>query len=190
MRRRLLIGAAVVVVFLNAPQLGQPLARALDSLPKTLRPAWLLPHQQRPTPAPAGRAPSAIAKQAVAFALGQRGKPYRWGAEGPGSFDCSGLTFAAYQAAGLGWSRMTAADQWRWLRARGRLVPRGRLAPGDLVFFAHQHSAATIYHVGLYVGNSRMVEAPYSGALVRVVSINPAGLFGAGRPAPAGGDRR
>ena len=189
MRRRSLVAVAALVLFLNAPKLGQPLAHALDDLPRTLSLAPLAPHPPS-ADSPAGRAPSPIAKRAVRFALQQRGKPYRWGAEGPGTFDCSGLTFAAYQAAGLGWTRMTAADQWRWLRARGRLVPRSRLAPGDLVFFAHNRNAATIHHVGLYIGDGRMVEAPFTGALVRVASINRAGFFGAGRPAPAGGERR
>jgi cell wall-associated NlpC family hydrolase len=189
MRRRFLVAVVALMLFLNAPRLGQPLAHAIDELPKTLSLAPLAPHPAT-AELPAGRAPSPIAKRAVTFALQQRGKPYRWGTEGPGTFDCSGLTFAAYQAAGLGWTRMTAADQWRWLGARGRLVPLSRVGPGDLVFFAHDGSAATIHHIGLYVGNGRMVEAPFAGALVRVASINRAGLFGAGRPAPARGGRR
>lgn len=121
------------------------------------------------------------AAQAVAFARSQLGKPYQWGAEGPGAFDCSGLTWAAWRHAGLGWDRMTAADQWWTLRSHE--VSRAELRPGDLVFFAHRlgdwHS---IHHVGLYVGGGRMAEAPYSGARVRLSSINRSGWFGAARP--------
>jgi cell wall-associated NlpC family hydrolase len=186
MRRRLLVAMAAVVVFVNAPHLGQPLARALGDLPGTLQalngPA-IGPHPSSRRP-PSGT-PSAVAKRAVAFALALRGQPYRWGGEGAGSFDCSGRAGAAYQAAGLGWARMTAADQWRWLKARGRLVPRDRLTAGDLVFNAHDHGdPATIHHVGLYVGGGRMVEAPFTGALVRTSPISRPGYFGAGRPAP------
>jgi cell wall-associated NlpC family hydrolase len=190
MRRRFLVGVAAVVLFVNAPHLGQPLARALDGLPGRLH-ALADPARLRPSPStgrPAVGSPSAVARRAVEFALGQRGRPYRWGAEGPASFDCSGLAWAAYQAAGLAWVRMTAADQWRWLKARGRLVRRSRLAAGDLVFYAHDHgNPATIHHVGLYVGGGRMVEAPFTGALVRTNPISRVGYFGAGRPAPGAG---
>jgi cell wall-associated NlpC family hydrolase len=119
--------------------------------------------------------------RAVAFARAQLGKPYVWGAEGPGAFDCSGLTWAAWRAAGLGWGRMTAADQWHALRARQ--VSRAELRPGDLVFYAYRLGDwRSIHHVGLYVGGGRMAEAPYSGATVRLASINRGGWFGAVRP--------
>jgi peptidoglycan DL-endopeptidase CwlO len=118
---------------------------------------------------------------AVAYVRSQLGKPYQWGAEGPGAFDCSGLTWAAWRAAGLGWQRMTAADQWHALRAH--VVARSALRPGDLVFFAHRPGDwRSIHHVGLYVGAGRMAEAPYTGALVRLASINRVGWFGAARP--------
>jgi len=118
---------------------------------------------------------------AVAYARSQLGKPYQWGAEGPGAFDCSGLTWAAWRAAGLGWPRMTAADQWHTLRAHP--IGRSALRPGDLVFYAHRPGDwRSIHHVGLYVGAGRMAEAPHSGALVGLASINRAGWFGAARP--------
>jgi cell wall-associated NlpC family hydrolase len=121
----------------------------------------------------------------VEFALAQQGKPYRWGAEGPGAFDCSGLTWAAYRAAGVQLPR-TAAGQ---LAGGGPEVTRDQLQPGDLVFF--RTNGPTRRHVGLYVGASRMVEAPNRRATVRVVSIRRPGYLGAIRPAPGrGGDRR
>src|SRR6266508_1132570 len=65
----------------------------------------------------AATAASPRAALAVAYARSQLGKPYQWGAEGPGAFDCSGLTWASWRTAGLGWQRMTARDQWHALRA-------------------------------------------------------------------------
>jgi cell wall-associated NlpC family hydrolase len=134
-----------------------------------------------PPPAPAG-----MAARAVAYARRQLGKPYVWGDEGPGSFDCSGLTWAAWQHAGLSWSRMTAANQWYTLR--GQALGRGALKPGDLVFYAYNAGDwRSIHHVGLYIGSGWMVEAPYSGALVRQVPLRTRGWFGAARPSAGGG---
>jgi cell wall-associated NlpC family hydrolase len=131
-------------------------------------------HASRPAASPS-------AAEAVAYARSQVGKPYLWGAEGPGSFDCSGLTWASWRAAGDGWGRMTAAGQWHALRRHE--VTRTQLRPGDLVFFAHRLGDwRSIHHVGLYVGDGLMAEAPYSGANVRLASINRAGWFGAARP--------
>lgn len=114
--------------------------------------------------------------RAVAWALGQLGKPYRWGATGLETFDCSGLTMRAYQAAGINLPR-TSRAQW----SAGRPVARNRLRPGDLLFFGG--SPATIHHVTMYVGNGRMVEAPYTGARIRVVSMFRNNYVGAVRPA-------
>jgi cell wall-associated NlpC family hydrolase len=153
--------------------------------------ALLVASQAKPVTAPAQPAPTTTpvgsprAGLAVAYAVSQLGKPYQWGAEGPGSFDCSGLTWAAWRAAGLGWGRMTAADQWRALRAH--TVSRTALRPGDLVFFANNpRDWRSIHHVGLYVGTGRMAEAPHRNARVRLASIDRAGWFGAARPTTTG----
>ncbi len=104
---------------------------------------------------------------AVDWALAQVGTPYIWGDEAPGvGFDCSGLTQAAYKAAGVAIPRV-AQDQYD----AGPAVPAGQpLQPGDLVFFGTSDSA--VDHVGLYVGTEGgqavMVDAPYTGADVRV----------------------
>jgi peptidoglycan DL-endopeptidase CwlO len=116
------------------------------------------------------------AGRAVSWALGQLGKPYRWGATGLETFDCSGLTMRAYQAAGVSLPR-TSRAQW----SAGRPVARNRLRPGDLLFFGG--SPATIHHVAMYAGNGRMVEAPHTGARVRVVSMFRDNYVGAVRPA-------
>jgi cell wall-associated NlpC family hydrolase len=123
-------------------------------------------------------APNATAAAAVRAALGQVGKPYRWGATGPSSFDCSGLTRFAYADAGLTLPR-TSRQQW----SAGRHVEVEGLRPGDLVFWAHDPAdPATIHHVGMYVGQGLMVHAPHTGTLVRVDALRPSGYAGATRP--------
>jgi cell wall-associated NlpC family hydrolase len=172
-----------LAVFLVAPHAAPALERA--GVGEVLRRATGhlagVPELGRPQGGPA--APSAAAGRAVAFALAQRGKPYRWGGEGPDSFDCSGLAWAAWQAAGLAWPRLTADGQWR----RGPHV-QGRLRPGDLVFFhTARMPAGHAGHVGVYVNAGQMVEAPEPGALVRVASTRRGGYLGATRPAGGGG---
>ncbi|MEU5679715.1 C40 family peptidase [Streptomyces rochei] len=101
------------------------------------------------------------AEKALAFARAQIGKPYVWGATGPGSYDCSGLTQAAWKAADVSLPR-TTYDQVN----AGTTVPVSQAQPGDLVFFYDDLS-----HVGLYIGNGMMIHAPKPGAYVREESI-------------------
>ncbi|MFE0517314.1 NlpC/P60 family protein, partial [Streptomyces sp. NPDC058964] len=111
---------------------------------------------------PGGAAPaSGRAAAAVAAARSALGKPYVWGANGPGSYDCSGLTQAAWKAAGVTLPR-TTYDQVD----AGTTVPVSQAQPGDLVFFYDDLS-----HVGLYIGNGMMIHAPKPGAYVREESI-------------------
>lgn len=120
---------------------------------------------------------SAAAQLAVAYALDQLGTPYRWGGDGPGGFDCSGLTQAGYAAAGIDLPR-TAQAQYD----AGPAVPTGQpLQPGDLVFFGSSPSA--VEHVGIAIGNGKMVDAPHSGAVVRIESDRWPNYVGASRPA-------
>jgi cell wall-associated NlpC family hydrolase len=109
----------------------------------------------------------------VAFALRQRGKPYEWGAEGPGAYDCSGLTWAAWRAAGVTIPR-TAAGQ-----LAGLPRARGRLQPGDLVIYPSRGPSRR--HVAMVVGPGRMVEARGRGIPIRSTSLRP-GWLGAVRP--------
>ncbi|MBM7437141.1 C40 family peptidase [Streptomyces sp. HB132] len=118
-------------------------------------------------------APNARAAQAVDFAYGALGKPYVWGATGPSSFDCSGLTQAAWRAAGVSLPRTTYTQ----INA-GQRVSRSELAPGDLVFF---YSGVT--HVGLYIGGGQMIHAPRPGAPVRIAPISEMPFAGATRVA-------
>ncbi|WP_030841991.1 C40 family peptidase [Streptomyces sp. NRRL S-475] len=101
------------------------------------------------------------ADKALAFARAQVGKPYVWGAVGPGSYDCSGLTQAAWKAAGVTLPR-TTYDQVN----AGTTVPLSQAQPGDLVFFYDD-----VTHVGIYIGNGMMIHAPKPGTYVREESI-------------------
>ncbi|HEV8166111.1 MAG TPA: NlpC/P60 family protein [Actinomycetota bacterium] len=122
----------------------------------------------------------AVARAAVRWALAQLGDPYRWGAAGPDRFDCSGLTSAAYAAAGVAIPRVSRA-QW----GAGPHVTVANLLPGDLVFYADSTvDPATIHHVGMYIGNGLMVHAPHTGDVVRVASIWREGYIGATRIIP------
>jgi hypothetical protein len=134
---------------------------------------------------PAGRVtgpPSAAAQTAIDFAGAQIGLPYEWGGNGPAAgdagFDCSGLTQAAYAAAGISLPR-TAAAQYA---ATPHVPPGQPLEPGDLVFYG---DATYIHHVGMYVGNGMMIDAPHQGADVRIEPYlwTGADYYGATRPA-------
>ncbi|MEV7598530.1 NlpC/P60 family protein [Kitasatospora sp. NPDC089797] len=120
-----------------------------------------------PAPPASGRA-AAI----VQFAYAQLGKPYGWGATGPSSFDCSGLTGAAYRSAGVKLSRMSQ-DQWN----DGPRISRDALQAGDLVFFYND-----IHHVGIYIGDGKMIHAPRTGKNVEVLPISAMPYMGAVRP--------
>jgi cell wall-associated NlpC family hydrolase len=99
-----------------------------------------------------------VGGQALQEALSRRGDPYVWAAAGPGEFDCSGLVMWAFAQEGISLPHYTGA-QWN----SGMHVARNDLEPGDLVFFG-----SDISHVGIYVGDGLMVDAPDTGAFVRV----------------------
>jgi cell wall-associated NlpC family hydrolase len=124
-------------------------------------------------------APSAAAQTAVAYALAQLGTPYRWGGEGAGGFDCSGLVQAAFAAARVELPRVAQAQY-----DAGQPVPAGQpLAVGDLVFFGTDPAHVT--HVGIVVSPGEMVDAPHTGAVVRIEPYSWPDFLGATRPAGA-----
>ncbi|MFJ9854142.1 NlpC/P60 family protein [Streptomyces sp. NPDC101150] len=119
------------------------------------------------------QAPNSRAARAVSFAYAALGKPYVWGATGPSAFDCSGLTQAAWKSGGVSLPRTTYTQI-----GSGPRIDRSRLAPGDLVFFY-----SGISHVGLYVGDGKMIHAPHPGAPVRIAPIDEMPFAAATRPA-------
>lgn len=109
--------------------------------------------------------------KAAQVACQQIGDPYIWAAEGPNSFDCSGLTLYAWKQVGYSLRHYTA-----WQYSDTKRVARADLKPGDLVFFYGDR-----HHVGLYVGNGWMVHAPTSGDRVRMKKIDDGPINGYGR---------
>jgi hypothetical protein len=123
--------------------------------------------------------PAAVQAAVVAFAYQVLGTPYRWGSDGrDGRFDCSGMTQAAYAAAGVTIPRVSR-QQWY----AGQRVPRDQLQPGDLVFYADDTTdPATIHHVGMYVANGHMIDSPHTGAVIRFDRVDRPDYIGAVRP--------
>ena len=118
-----------------------------------------------PSPSPPAPVPTRGGVAAViAFAKAQIGDPYEWGAAGPSTWDCSGLTMMAWARAGVNLSHYTG---YQW--AETTRVPISDLQPGDLVFYGD--SGPTSHHMALYVGNGQMIEAPQTGSFVRYASI-------------------
>lgn len=120
------------------------------------------------------RTPSGEGGKAVRYAVEQIGKPYVWGAEGPETYDCSGLTSQAWSAAGRDIPR-TSQEQWRRLPK----VPLGSLRPGDLVVYFPKAT-----HVALYIGDGLVIQAPRPGTTVKVSPLASNPLLGAVRPDP------
>lgn len=113
-----------------------------------------------------------MGSKAVAFAKAQLGKPYVWGATGPSSFDCSGLTQAAWKSAGVSLPRTT----WDQVDA-GKTVPADEALPGDLVFFY-----SDISHVGIYIGGGNIIHAPKPGDNVETIPMTYMPIHSVVRP--------
>ncbi|MFF4589755.1 NlpC/P60 family protein [Streptomyces sp. NPDC001388] len=116
--------------------------------------------------------PSQEGEKAVRYAVQQLGKPYEWGAEGPASYDCSGLTSQAWGEAGTPIPR-TSQEQW----ARLPRIPLAELRPGDLVIYFPEAT-----HVAMYLGGGMVVQAPRTGEKVKVSPIASHPILGAVRP--------
>jgi len=116
-------------------------------------------------------AASTAGQKAVAYAHAQLGKRYVYGTAGPNTFDCSGLTMAAWKSAGVSLPH-NAAQQW----SRVRHIARSQLTPGDLVFYNG------LGHVAIYIGNNQVIHAPNSRTVVKIAPIDTDPLYGFGRP--------
>jgi NlpC/P60 family len=168
-------GLAVLVVVTVLAWLAAPQAHRLRPVVDQLR-RGDLPTIRLPSPPQAARGDGARAARAVAFALAQRGKAYQWGAEGPGAYDCSALTWSAWRHAGVTIPR-TAAGQ-----LAGLPRVRGRVLPGDLVVY--RSDGPSRRHVAMVVDSSRMVEALARGIPVRVTGLRGGWLGAVGRRVP------
>ncbi|MFB4320154.1 NlpC/P60 family protein [Actinomadura sp. 21ATH] len=113
------------------------------------------------------------AAQALRLAMGKIGRPYVWGAAGPNSFDCSGLIMWAYGKVGISLPHYTGS-QWN----AGTHISRDQMQPGDLVFFYND-----LHHVGMYVGDGKMLHAPQTGDVVKIAPIGGRPFAGAVRVA-------
>ncbi|MEU5629688.1 MULTISPECIES: C40 family peptidase [Streptomyces] len=119
-----------------------------------------------------GTRASKAGRKAIEYATEQLGKPYVWGAEGPDSFDCSGLTSQAWLHAGIAIPR-TSEEQW----ARLKHVPISQMRPGDLIIYFSDAS-----HVAIYIGDGKIIQAPRPGRWVYVSPAGSMGILGAVRP--------
>ena len=106
------------------------------------------------------RSDQAMRDKAVEFAKRQvqARKPYIWGDEGPNAFDCSGLVYAAYRSAGLGWPNWDRLNSSLYF-SYTKHVPLNQLLPGDLLFYSYKGTVNTIHHISIYAGNGMMWEA-------------------------------
>jgi len=151
-------------------------SRPRPSTPQPSRPSQPKPTKPKPSTPPPPPPSSGGVSAVIAYAQAQIGKPYVWGGTGPNGFDCSGLTLMAWRQAGVYLSHYTGA-QW----AETARVPISDLRPGDLVFYGS--SGESSHHMGLYVGNGQMIEAPRTGLNVRYASIYRSDLLPyGGRP--------
>jgi cell wall-associated NlpC family hydrolase len=116
---------------------------------------------------PSPPAPSHGAAAAIAFARDQLGEPYVWGAAGPDSWDCSGLTMGAWAAAGVQLSHYSVSQYYETTP-----ISYSQIRPGDLIFWASDsYDPNTIFHVALYIGNGQMIQAPRTGRDVEIQDV-------------------
>ena len=149
--------------------------------PPTTTPPAPPPGVDPTPPAPS----SGAVENAIAYASAQLGEPYRLGGMGPDSWDCSGLTKASYASVGVYIGTHSSTDQYNYMAGQGRLVPIGQMQRGDLLFYSDGGSASNPrkYHVTIYLGGGKMIEAPNPSAPVRIVNVRYGDLVPyAGRP--------
>ena len=166
-RKRMLSGLEDEIARIEAAERARAEAAARASVVSRSSVSSLVPSQSFPPPTRAARS------EVVAIAKRYLGAPYRWGASGPNSFDCSGFTMFVYRQVGVSLPHSSRAQS-----GVGEKVPRSALQPGDLVFFG-----SPIHHVGIYVGGGQYIHSPRTGDVVSIASLSGRTNFvGATRP--------
>jgi cell wall-associated NlpC family hydrolase len=127
-----------------------------------------------------GWEPNPLVAKVLNYAVSKLGKPYVWGDEGPNTYDCSGLVWDSYRQVGKMLPRI-ANEQYNATTK----IARENLLAGDLVFFGPPGSWVNIYHVGIYIGGGRMIQAPTTGDVVKISSVTWSRFYGATRVLPA-----
>ncbi|WP_308169593.1 C40 family peptidase [Acrocarpospora catenulata] len=174
-------GLVVSAPKVNSVQLRRTLLKLLPkgSQVATINPVLPKPQRRTVWPASAFMNPDQT-RAALLAARDKLGRPYVWGAEGPDSFDCSGLVQWAYRQAGVIMPRV-AAQQW----ASGPQIPLSQAQPGDLLFWRNDPTnPGYISHVAIYWGNDQMLHAPRTGDVVKIAKINLRNLAGVVRVSP------
>ncbi len=165
-RKRMLAGLEAEIARIEAAERARAEAAARAAVSRSSTFAFV-PSQSFPPPTRAARG------EVVAIAKRYLGAPYRWGASGPNSFDCSGFTMFVYRQVGVSLPHSSRAQF-----GVGEKVPRSALQPGDLVFFG-----SPIHHVGIYVGGGQYIHSPRTGDVVRIASLSArTNYVGAVRP--------
>ncbi len=138
-----------------------------------------------PSTTPVNPPKASMVEAAIGFASQQRGKPYYSPAAGPNSWDCSGLTMRAYEAAGTYIGPHSATAQYLTMRSQGKTLPFSQRQRGDLIWWSSNGQVSGIYHVAIYIGGGMMIEAADWGKPVREYYIHTMGdvLGEVGRPA-------
>jgi cell wall-associated NlpC family hydrolase len=167
-RKTMLRGLESEIAALQAAEDAAAAARARAAAAAAARAAQAIPVVDEYFPPPTRAARSRV----VSIAMRYLGAPYRWGAAGPNSFDCSGFTMFVYAQVGVSLPHSSAAQF-----GSGERVSRANLRPGDLVFFG-----SPIHHVGIYVGGGSYIHSPHTGDVVQVSPLDRSDYVGAVRP--------
>jgi cell wall-associated NlpC family hydrolase len=154
---------------LDASGPGEPPPPAADPQPDPKPSPTPTKPKPKPTPPPPADPPPASSSKvetAIAFAMAQLGEPYKYGGAGPSSWDCSGLVMRAWQAAGVNLPHYAGAQY-----AQTKHVSVSKIRRGDLIYWSNG-GAGSIYHVAIYLGGGKMIQAPRTGRNVEVVSLS------------------
>ena len=111
---------------------------------------------------------SALGNKVANYAMSKQGCPYVWGATGPNRFDCSGLVIWSLKQAGIS---VSGRPTTKTMISMGQGVSKSNIQTGDIILFSNNGKASGVHHVGIYIGNNKMIHAPQPGEVVRIQKI-------------------